>query len=125
MNLDAAFQRIFHSIVNHTPKVFYALIILIVLDYITGVCLAVQKKQLSSKIGAKGIAGKVMIFVIVALSAIVGNLLLGDGSALCTMTILFYCANEVFSILENACRMGIALPQKLVDAMKALRDRNK
>lgn len=36
-------------------KVLYALIILVTLDYITGVCVAIKDKKLSSSIGAKGI----------------------------------------------------------------------
>ena len=41
----------------------YILILLVVLDYITGICVAVHQKQLSSKIGFKGISLKVMICV--------------------------------------------------------------
>lgn len=40
-------------------KVLYALIILVTLDYITGVCVAIKDKKLSSSIGAKGIINKV------------------------------------------------------------------
>ena len=45
-------------------KVLYALIILVTLDYITGVCVAIKDKKLSSSIGAKGIINKVVIFII-------------------------------------------------------------
>ena len=38
----------------------YALVIFVVLDYITGICAAIQAKHLSSNIGAKGIAKKVI-----------------------------------------------------------------
>ena len=38
----------------------YILILLVVLDYITGICVAVHQKQLSSKIAFKGISLKVM-----------------------------------------------------------------
>ena len=36
----------------------YALVIFVVLDYITGICAAIQAKHLSSNIGAKGICKK-------------------------------------------------------------------
>lgn len=49
-------------------KVLYALIILVTLDYITGVCVAIKDKKLSSSIGAKGIINKVVIFIMVSLS---------------------------------------------------------
>lgn len=36
----------------------YAVIALVILDYITGICAAIHSKELSSEIGAKGIAKK-------------------------------------------------------------------
>lgn len=83
-------------------KVLYALIILVTLDYITGVCVAIKDKKLSSSIGAKGIINKVVIFIMVSLSHVVDSYLLSSGVALERITILFYCANEAISILENA-----------------------
>ena len=75
-------------------KVLYALIILVTLDYITGVCVAIKDKKLSSSIGAKGIINKVVIFIMVSLSHVVDSYLLSSGVALERITILFYCANE-------------------------------
>ena len=46
---------ILHTI-GALPDTVYALFVLIIIDYITGVCLAVKEKKISSKIGAKGIA---------------------------------------------------------------------
>jgi len=43
----------------------YALITFVVIDYITGVLCAIIDKNLCSKIGAKGIFKKVLIFVII------------------------------------------------------------
>lgn len=80
-------------------KVLYALIILVTLDYITGVCVAIKDKKLSSSIGAKGIINKVVIFIMVSLSHVVDSYLLSSGVALERITILFYCANE--AIVEH------------------------
>ena len=54
----------------------YALFGLIIIDYITGVCLAVSEQKISSKIGTKGIAAKVLIVCLVALSYIVDTRIL-------------------------------------------------
>ena len=80
-------------------KVLYALIILVTLDYITGVCVAIKDKKLSSSIGAKGIINKVVIFIMVSLSHVVDSYLLSSGVALERITILFYCANEAIRFL--------------------------
>lgn len=69
-------------------KVLYALIILVTLDYITGVCVAIKDKKLSSSIGAKGIINKVVIFIMVSLSHVVDSYLLSSGVALERITIL-------------------------------------
>ncbi|KAF5065280.1 holin family protein [Oscillibacter sp.] len=105
-------------------RMLHALIILVVLDYITGVCVAILERRLSSEIGAKGIAGKVMIFVLVALSNVADTYFLLDGNALETVTVIFYCANESISIVENAGKMGIPLPQKLLSVLEKLKDKN-
>ena len=81
----------------------YALIVLVVLDYITGVCVEIKEGQLSSTVGAKGIARRVVVFALVALSNIVDTYFLNSAGALEAVTILFYCANEAISILETAC----------------------
>ena len=47
----------------------YALIAFVVVDYITGVLRAIVEKQLSSRIGSRGIAKKVAIFLVVGIGA--------------------------------------------------------
>lgn len=49
-------------------NILYALITLVVFDYITGVCVAIHDQKLSSAIGAKGISKKVMIFILISMS---------------------------------------------------------
>ena len=105
-------------------KVLYALIILVTLDYITGVCVAIKDKKLSSSIGAKGIINKVVIFIMVSLSHVVDSYLLSSGVALERITILFYCANEAISILENAGKIGVPLPEKLLAHLNSFKEKN-
>lgn len=61
--LDAQIQQFLLA----ENQLLHALILFVLLDYITGVCVAIQKKKLSSQIGAKGITRKVAIFVVIAL----------------------------------------------------------
>lgn len=110
------------DISTQLQKPLGALILLVCLDYITGICVAVREKRLSSKIGAKGLATKVMIFAMVGLSVVVDQLLIGAGLALSSVTILFYCSNELISICENAAKMGLPLPKKLTSYLKSLQE---
>lgn len=98
----------------------FAVITLVVLDYITGICAAIHNKELSSEIGAKGIAKKITIFAVISLAHILDEYVLKDGGAIQTMTSIFYIVNESISILENATRTGLPVPEKLKSIIRSL-----
>ena len=102
----------------------YALIVFVVADYITGVLCAVYDKKLSSEVGFKGIAKKVLIFVLVGIGNIIDVSILKEGSAIRTAVIFFYLSNEGISILENAAHIGLPVPQKLKDILEQLHNRS-
>ncbi|MGI6225676.1 MAG: phage holin family protein [Peptococcales bacterium] len=100
------------------------LLAFVVLDYVTGVLASGVEGNLSSSIGLKGIARKVFIFVMVAVAHLVDTSL-GDGHIFRDATIFFYLANEFLSILENAGRVGLPVPDILQQAIEVLKGRSK
>ena len=100
-----------------------ALIVFMVLDYITGMMCAVIDKKLSSAVGFKGICRKVLIFVLVGIGNLVDVYVLGEGGALRTAVIFFYLSNEGISFLENAGHLGLPIPEKLKDVLEQLHDK--
>ena len=100
---------------------FRALLALMVLDYFSGILVAVKRKKLSSAIGFKGLSKKFMIFVMVAVSNIIDVAIIGTGHTCRTLTIAFYSANEAISVLENASNIGLPLPQKIKDVLEQFR----
>lgn len=98
----------------------YALVAFISLDYVTGVMLAIVERNLSSEIGFRGIFRKVLIFVMVAIGHIVDSRIIGTGSVIRTAVIFFYASNEGISILENATKLGLPIPEKLRIVLKQL-----
>ena len=98
----------------------YALIVFVVMDYLTGVLAAGVRKDLSSEVGFKGIAKKVCIFVLVGIANIVDTQVIHDGAAIRTAVIFFYLANEGISILENSTVIGLPVPQKLRELLQQL-----
>ena len=98
------------------------LVILVTVDYFTGVVHAILEKKLSSKIGFRGICKKMLIFLLVGVGNILDQQIIGSGSTLRTAVIFFYCANEGISIMENAVLIGIPIPQKLKDALTQLQN---
>lgn len=100
----------------------YALVAFIATDYITGVMCAIVERVLSSEIGYRGIFKKVLIFALVGVAHIIDQNIIGDGSAIRTAVIFFYLSNEGISIIENATRLGLPIPEKLRDILEQLKD---
>ena len=101
-----------------------ALIMLAVLDYVTGVMCAVSDKKLSSAVGARGIFKKMLIFMLVGVGHIVDTHVVGTGSALRSAVICFYLSNEGLSVLENAAHLGLPVPDKLKEILTQLHGRD-
>lgn len=100
-----------------------ALIAFMVLDYITGLSVAIVRKELSSEVGFKGIFKKVLILILVGVGNILDVHVLGEGSVCRSAVIGFYLANEGISILENAGKLGLPLPKKLLEILKQLKNK--
>lgn len=103
------------NVIGQMDGLFYTLVAFVVVDYITGICVAIRNRKLSSDVGSHGIAKKISIFALVLLSHIIDRFLLGDDDILSTVTTGFYIANEAMSIMENVGKVGLPLPNKLQD----------
>jgi len=98
--------------------IFCVLIWLITIDYITGVINAIVQGKLNSEVGAKGIAKKVGMLAVVAISNLISQY---AGMDIRTFVIGYYIANESISILENAGKMGAPIPKRLMDILEQLK----
>lgn len=100
----------------------YALITFVVIDYITGLMVAVLERKLSSEVGFKGIFKKVLVFIMVGIGNIIDVHLIKNGSVIRTAVIFFYISNEGISIIENSAKIGLPVPQKLKDLLKQMNE---
>lgn len=103
--------------------IFLTLIVFMSVDYITGVCAAIVNRQVSSRIGAKGLAKKMGILCVVVLATLIEKNVI-DTTALRTAVILYYISNEGISIFENITRMGVPVPKKMKELLSQLTDEN-
>lgn len=107
------------------------MIIMMVIDYVTGMGAAWMRGELSSRVGAKGIAKKVgyMGLIVVAMGM---DYLVSSGFAavnitpVCDMWFAMLVAvwliiNEMISILENLNEMGVPLPVFLIRILKRVK----
>ena len=101
-----------------------ALVVFVVVDYLTGVMCAIADHKLSSAVGFKGICRKVLIFLLVGIANILDVQVIGTGSVLRTAVIFFYISNEGVSLVENAAHLGLPVPDKLKDVLEQLHDRD-
>ena len=101
-----------------------ALVVLVVLDYISGVMCAIIDKKLSSAVGFKGICKKVLILMLVGVANVIDVHVVGSGSALRGAVVCFYLGNEGVSVLENATHIGLRVPEKLKEALAQLHRRD-
>lgn len=99
----------------------YALVAFVTIDYVTGIMCAIVDRVLSSEIGYRGIFKKVLIFALVGVAHIIDQNIIGDGSIIRTAVIFFYLSNEGISIIENATRLGLPIPEKLRDVLEQLK----
>lgn len=100
------------------------LVIAIALDYISGIIKAFINKELSSKIGVKGILKKVGVLVIVALAVLIDKVT-GESGAVRTLVIYYFVANEGLSIVENLGEAGLPIPDVIKKALKSLKNESK
>ena len=100
-----------------------ALIIFMMLDYITGLMCAVADKKLSSTVGFKGICKKVLILMLVGVANVMDVHVVGTGSALRGAVIAFYLSNEGLSLLENAAHIGLPIPDRMKNVLAQHHDR--
>ena len=99
------------------------LLILMALDYATGICKSIVNKKINSIIGAKRIIKKVGYLIIVALSFLLDGII-GDTGTIRNLVVYFFVANEGISIIENWGAMGLPLPEKILDVLEQLKHEN-
>lgn len=102
------------------------LLIAVVADFISGIACGwagksphTENGRLSSKVMREGMIQKVFIFVVLLLAArldMIMNVTIWKDAAC-----IYYIAEEGLSILENAGALGLPVPQKLRDAIEALK----
>jgi toxin secretion/phage lysis holin len=98
------------------------LIVMMIIDYITGLLCAIINKNLNSRIGYHGIIRKfyylLMLASIYAISFVIPNIeFAGDGAA------ISLCVLELISITENGAKIGLPVPKFVQNLLLAIREK--
>ena len=103
-----------------------ALIVLVcfmAIDYLTGVINAVLSKKLSSQVGFKGLAKKLFVVLMLIVAVMLDRLINGGQWIFRTLVAYFYIANEGISIIENVARLGVPIPQRIVEILEQIKEK--
>ncbi len=122
MKITDVFLSIISQFFGKLDMPFKTLLMVIVLDVITGLIKAFKNKNLDSIIGIKGILKKIGYLVIVSLSVIVDKIM-GATGTIRNVVIYFFVANEGLSILENWQILGLPLPNKLYSLLRQFKEK--
>ena len=109
------------NIFGGLDALFSALLICIVVDYVTGIMAAIYEKKLNSEIGFRGILKKIAILCIVVLAHEL-EVVVGVGG-IRDLAVGFYIANEGISILENCAKMNVPVARNLSNILEQLKDK--
>lgn len=113
------------------------LVILMVMDYITGCACALtghssktESGHFWSQVAVAGILKKVFTMCVILMAALLDQVVSGGQGAESGMTMFrsaaefFYIATEGLSIVENVGLMGVPVPKPIRQALEVLRDKN-
>lgn len=97
-------------------ETFETLLILMVIDYITGISAACINPNMKLDSGKCGTGALKKVVILLVISAVYRIDLIGQTMAK-DVVMLFFIGREGLSILENAANCGLPIPQKLKDTL--------
>lgn len=109
----------FIYLVGGIDKVFICLVILMVLDYITGLLKGIKNKNLNSKKGFEGIIYKFCILFMIMLAEQID--IVTNQDVFRNLICYFFISNEGISLLENFSILGLPVPEKIKILLEQLK----
>lgn len=100
------------------------LLLLMMIDVVTGLFKAIKSHNLWSRKSLFGYARKILVFLIITVANLL-DLMMNLNGTLVLATVTFYILNEVLSITENSAQLGLPLPQKLLDVIQVVQEQDK
>ena len=121
----------FGNLFGGLDKIFYALLICSIIDFLSGGAVAIVFKNspktetgaAQSQAGFKGLVKKVFIYLIIVVVVQIDSVI-GSNGFLRNAVIIGFMVNEVLSIIENAGLMGIKMPDAVTNAVDILKKKS-
>ena len=104
-------------LIGGADMAIYSLALFMAIDFITGVMVGYKTKTLTRDKSRDGLLKKATIILVLIVAVTLDRLLNNGMWVFRTLIAYFYICSEGLSILENSAKIGIPVPQKLVDAL--------
>lgn len=103
---------------------FTVLLGLMVIDYATGLMVAIYKKNLSSKVGSRGFIRKLYVILLIGAVYLIEQVTFEQVGYIADGVAVAYCVMELVSIVENGGKLNVPLPKMLKDLILVLKPKS-
>ncbi|KQU57733.1 phage holin family protein [Rossellomorea marisflavi] len=117
-SLDVARAYLFGNV-----KFIDLLMVLIIIDIITGIVKAIKFGKLRSRSAWFGYVRKMLTFLVIIVANIIDQIL-GLSGVITFGTVLFYVGQEILSITENLAQVGVKVPRKIKNSLQVIEEKS-
>lgn len=103
---------------------FTVLLGLMAIDYVTGLMVAIYKKNLSSKVGSRGFIRKLYVILLIGAVYLIEQITFEQVGYIADGVAVAYCVMELVSIVENGGKLNVPLPKMLKDLILVLKPKS-
>lgn len=111
--LIATVGTILCSILGGWDVTLKVLVVLMVIDYVTGFLGAIKNKQVNSEVMFWGGIRKGLILAVIIIAVLLDEMVVNSVPILRTLAIYFYVTREGISVTENLGILGVPLPASI------------
>ena len=118
------------GLLGEWPPLLTALAVMMLCDYMSGLIVAwcgkspkTENGGVSSKVGFHGLARKGFMLLIVLVATVLDGVIGSEAMMFQTAAVMYYIANEGISLLESAALLGVPFPNRVMNALEALKER--
>ena len=116
-----AVKKITREVLGGCDNLLLALLIFMVIEYITCILAGIYNKKIKEILRDK-IIKKSCIILLVAGGNVIDLLIFQNGNVIRTAVLSFYISSEGLGILENITVIGVSVPQRLKSIPEQMKD---
>ncbi len=113
--------NILSYIIGGFDETFFVLVIVLIIDFLTNICVNIYQKKNSKIINLKYFIKVGGYFLILVFAEVIDKILVKE-SMMRQMIVYFFVASIGINVMEAWAKIGIALPHKMFSVLKELKE---